>query len=246
MRPQAALTALQGQIRQRGYDAYLVPRGDMFFGEEVRPCDDRLKLISGFDGSAGLALVRETGKSTLLVDGRYTLQARAQVDPDQWRVIEGRLTDLEIKHWSVAYDPWLFTGDQFAGLWGKVELEPEPENLVDVIWQDRPEAASAPTTPLLFNLSGQESSAKRGEMTAACEGRALLITQPDALAWLMNWRGSDLRLSPLALAFGVLEASGKVHTYGPNAREDLLARLGKGKVQYDPCLLYTSPSPRDA
>lgn len=229
---------LQAILGERQIDAYLVPRADVFFGEEVRACDERLAAVSGFGGSAGLAVVRAKGRSDLLVDGRYATQAKATIEGPDWRIIEGGLSDVvaSLEGCCIGYDPWLFTPGQLKVL-EELDLRAEPENLVDLAWADRPSMASSDPTPLPLDLAGEESSDKRTRMAAACEGRSLLITQPDALAWLMNWRGDDLRHTPVHLAFSLLSPDGGVQVFAPEALADLLLALDKaGAVQFDPAV----------
>ena len=239
------LADLKTLMHAKGFDAYLVPRADLFGGEEVRPCDERLRAISGFDGSAGCAVVRVDGKSDLLVDSRYIVQARAQVDHAQWQVHEGGLSLIAstLENCRIAYDPWLFTPVQLEPL-SSLNLHGDLVNLVDQVWPDRPPHLPHQPYELPLDLVGVSSAEKRTAIAAACDGRSLLITQSDALAWLMNWRGQDLKMTPVALAFGVLSPDGQVKTFAPEDREALLAYLKGRQVQYDltttSCALVTA------
>ena len=237
------LKHLQTLLLQKGYDAYLVPRADVFFGEEVRPGDERLAAISGFKGSAGLAVVRARGQSTLLLDGRYSAQAKADLEGEAWTVVQGTLETAvpDLTGLRLAYDPWLFTPDQLRPL---AHLEPapvaEPDNLIDQIWQDRPAVPQSAPYDLPPHLTGETSQAKRQRIANACQGRSLLITQPDSLAWLMNWRGHDLPTTPTHLAFAILNPDGEVQVFAPEDRAGLLgaldtiSALGADSIQYDP------------
>ena len=211
------LARLQALMVQRGVETYLVPRADCFFGEEVRACDERLAYISGFDGSAGAALVSASGKSRLFVDGRYTLQAATQIDLDAWDIIEGSPEGFAV------CDPWLVNA--------KADYAPIAENLVDLIWETRPAVQGGQPYDLPLDLTGKLSADKRREVLPP--DADLLITQPDALAWLMNWRGTDLVNSPVHLAFALLRQSGAVEVFCPEDRAGLLAAL-TGKTQFDP------------
>ena len=81
----ARLAALRAAMAEAGVDAFLVPRADAHQGENVAPRDERLAWLTGFTGSAGLALVT-AGRAAVFVDGRYRLQVRGQVDPDRFEV----------------------------------------------------------------------------------------------------------------------------------------------------------------
>src|SRR6195952_1865368 len=79
--------ALRPETAPAGLDAFLVPRADAHRNESVPPSEARLAYIAAFTGSAGVAIVG-TRRASLLVDGRYTLQAPAQTDPRIFKVIE--------------------------------------------------------------------------------------------------------------------------------------------------------------
>src|SRR5262249_1924804 len=74
------LADLRGELAHRGLDGFVIPRADRQQNEYVPPSEERLAWLTGFTGSAGVAVVLREG-AALFVDGRYTLQAREQVDP---------------------------------------------------------------------------------------------------------------------------------------------------------------------
>ena len=83
--PVSRLAALRAELRQRGLDGFIVPRADEHQGEYVPPAPQRLAWLTGFTGSAGLAIVL-ADRAAMFVDGRYTLQVRAQVDTDAFEI----------------------------------------------------------------------------------------------------------------------------------------------------------------
>src|SRR5262245_52215629 len=104
---------LRGLMATDGLDAVLVPRADEHGGEYVAPCAERLAWLTGFTGSAGLAVIART-EAALFVDGRYTVQARGQIDRRMFEILEipgARLSEwLERKLEAgavVGFDPWL-------------------------------------------------------------------------------------------------------------------------------------------
>jgi len=139
----------RAELARRGFAGFVVPRADRHQNEYVAASDERLLWLTGFSGSAGLAIVLQN-KAALFVDGRYTVQARTQVDttlftiihigettPSQW--IEKNLNRGE----RLGYDPWLLTQsavELYASACSKVEAElaPSQSNPVDAIWIDRP------------------------------------------------------------------------------------------------------------
>jgi len=115
----------------------------------VPPCAERLAFISGFSGSAGLAIVL-ADRAALFVDGRYQLQAAEEVDsalftiehlierpPPAW--IEANLREGQ----KLGYSPWLHTVDGAERLAkactaAGASLVPVADNPIDAIWTDRP------------------------------------------------------------------------------------------------------------
>ena len=79
------LQALRRELLRAGVDGFLVPRSDEYLGEYVPPSGERLAWISGFTGSAGLAIVTAS-QAVLFTDGRYTTQAAAQLDAASWQI----------------------------------------------------------------------------------------------------------------------------------------------------------------
>lgn len=140
---QLRVYAQQKRASARGFDS----RTDLYQGEYVAPCDERLAWLTGFPGSAGYALILED-KAALFVDGRYTLQAAQQVPPS---VEVHHYADSPASAWlaqnlkpgsKILYDPWLHTPNDVDG-WKKtckhlqLTFEEAPENPIDVLWQDR-------------------------------------------------------------------------------------------------------------
>src|SRR4029450_7600164 len=74
------VTALRAELKRRGLTGFIAPRADRHQNENVPACDERLAWLTGFTGSAGSAIVLAES-AILFVDGRYTLQARNQIDP---------------------------------------------------------------------------------------------------------------------------------------------------------------------
>ncbi|MCE2516858.1 MAG: aminopeptidase P family protein [Alphaproteobacteria bacterium] len=218
----ARLQSLREELARCGADAVLIPRGDCFQGEEVPASEDRLAFISGFTGSAGVAVVTKD-KAALFSDGRYTIQMAAETTSD-WSC--HTMPEASVTAWlkdnltagAVAIDPWLMTLSSYrqfqkaftdSGL-SVMKLD---HNLVDVIWPDRPLPPSQPAWDYPQQYQGQSRQEK---ITAAITqlkdsgARQMLITGPDQLNWLLNIRGNDIPHSPLFLAFGLLRDDGTV------------------------------------
>lgn len=218
-------------MAEAGVDAFLVPRADAFQGEYVAPADERLAWLTGFTGSAGLCAVTATD-AALFADGRYTLQAKAQVDGAAFTIVPWPRTkpgDWLAKQLTtgatVAFDPWLHTVKDLetlraAGADKNLDVRPIA-NLVDAVWADRPDPPSSPFRIHPDALAGESHAAKRARLGKALEdaGHATtVLSLPDNIAWLLNIRGSDIRCNPVPHAFALLHSSGAVDLFADPAK----------------------------
>jgi Xaa-Pro aminopeptidase len=217
-------TRLRGLLVRSGLDAVLVPRADEHQGEYVAPAAERLKWLTGFSGSAGLAVVARSA-AALFVDGRYITQAPTQVDTRIFEVVQipdAKLADWLGKHLRagavVGFDPWLHTAAAVEDLAKSLELKgiklkPLPRNLIDRVWgRERPAPPRGPVILHPTRYAGKPAEQKIAELQAALrkEGEdAVVLTLPDSIAWLFNVRGLDVAHNPVALAFAIVPANGK-------------------------------------
>ena len=81
----ARLSAFREELARRKLTGFVIPRADQQQNEYVAPSEERLAWLTGFTGSAGLAIVL-TQTAAVFVDGRYTLQAAKQVDRKAWNI----------------------------------------------------------------------------------------------------------------------------------------------------------------
>jgi Xaa-Pro aminopeptidase len=228
------LPRLRRRLEALGLDAFLVPHEDEYQNEYLPDAHERLAWVSGFSGSAGAAWIGRE-RAVLFVDGRYTLQGRAQTDPALFEVAD--LLNPGIAGWLAAnaragerigYDPRLHTPDGLAALESACRgagatLVPVEDNPVDAAWDDRPPAPAAPLVPHPVEFAGESHAAKRARLAEQLRaGRldAFLITQPASIAWLLNVRGGDVRHSPLGLATALLGADGRVDLFVEPAKAD--------------------------
>jgi len=214
------LARLRTEMARVGLDGFLVPRADEFQGEYVPPSAERLHWLTGFSGSAGIA-VALADRAAVLSDGRYTLQIRAEVDPAAFAPVDGVATPVH--DWlaenapeggRVGFDPWLHTRAQtrrlIEGL-GKrrAELVAVEENLVDRVWSDRPAPPTGPISVQPLAFAGEPVETKIARIAADLGADAVLLTQPDSIAWLFNIRGRDVAHNPIPLAFALVPARGR-------------------------------------
>lgn len=243
--PHTRLAALRARFDAIGVDGLLVPRADAFLGEYVPASAERLAWLTGFTGSAGLALVLKD-RAFLFIDGRYTTQARQEVDAGLWEfrhLIDqppASVLKAEAPAARIGYDPWLHPESALDRLaQSGVTLVPLAANPLDAIWADRPAPPAAPAIPHPIAFAGEEAAAKRAQaaasLRAAGQGAAVLA-DAHSVAWLLNIRGSDLAHTPLALAVAILDATGAVDLFLDPARADapLRAHLGNAVALHPP------------
>ncbi len=223
----ARLATLRVVLEEHGLDAYIVPKTDELQLEYVPPSSDRLAWLTGFSGSAGMAVVA-TERACLFVDGRYTEQAQEQTDSPQWE--HRHLTKEPAGAWleevlsgsgTVGYSPqvhspaslrWLRTLEETTG----ITLKPVDTHLVDGVWSDRPAAPKGAITVFSEELAGASSADKRARMAEALREAGLdfaVLSDPASHCWLLNIRGADLEHTPFALGFVLLASDGSVRTF---------------------------------
>jgi Xaa-Pro aminopeptidase len=219
----ARLGALRAELAKRGLAGFVVPRADEYQGEYVPQRGQRLAWLTGFTGSAGAAVVL-TKQAAIFVDGRYTLQAAAQVDTglfEQHHLLEDPakwLGGAVAKGDVIGYDPWLHTPNEVERLRANVErggasLRAVDDNPLDRVWPNQPPPPLAPVRPQPDDFAGETAAAKRARLAKALadEGvAASVLTMPESIAWLLNIRGGDVPHTPLPLSFAILRADAGV------------------------------------
>ncbi|MXN43900.1 M24 family metallopeptidase [Shinella kummerowiae] len=215
--------ALRAAFDALGIDGFLVPRADEYQGEYVPASAERLSWLTGFTGSAGVALVMRN-QAIVFVDGRYVTQLAEQVDgsvftggdlvgepPHLW------LQNHAPKGFRLGIDPWLHTGADvrrlekaLTGTGGALVLL--PHNPLDRIWTDRPAEPLGRVTIQAIDHAGElakDKLVRMAEATAAAGADVLAVTDPSSIAWIFNIRGSDVPHTPHPLARAIIPASGR-------------------------------------
>lgn len=235
----ARIAALRAELARLGVSGLLLPRADIFQGEYLPASENRLGWLTGFTGSAGFAIILKT-RAALFVDGRYTVQARNEVDrkvvrpvalaetgPDEWLKAQAR------PRTRIGYDPALFTARglrrfEAVAKAGGFVLVPLAEDPFAAIWADRPAAPATPVVdhPLVF--AGESSEDKLARLQAKLVERnatALVISECPSVNWLFNIRAGDVPHLPILRAFAFIPASGKPSLFVDPARlEPALAK----------------------
>ena len=218
------VSALRKELQRRGLDGFIIPRADEHQNEYVPACAERLLWLTGFSGSAGLAIAL-MDRAAIFVDGRYTLQAPEQVDAKIFT--PQHLIDAPAAAWiaenlphggRLGYDPWLHTPDAVERLGAACkkaggELVAVDSNPIDSVWTDRPPAPLGQVTLHKPSLSGESARAKLKRVRATLQTDGLAVSDAHDVAWLFNIRGADVAHTPLPLAFALAPREGRPTLY---------------------------------
>jgi len=210
-------------LAERGLTGFLIPHADEHQSEYLPPSAERLHWLTGFSGSAGMAIVLRE-QAAIFIDGRYTLQVRQEVNAAAFQ--PEHVTENPPAKWLAAhaggddrigYDPWLTTVAEvrrFAEACRNIgaTLVPVEDNPIDRIWRDRPSAPLGQVSLQPVEFAGESAAGKIARLQAAiAEKKAdtASLVLADSIAWTFNIRGSDIAHNPVPLAFALLPAAGR-------------------------------------
>ncbi len=249
------VAGLRSLMRKDRIDAFLIPRGDEHRGEYVAAASERLKWLTAFSGSAGLAAVG-LRSAALFVDGRYTVQAPQQTDttvfevlqtpaakPSDWLIASLKAGDV------VGFDAWLHSVDEVNQL--SDLLKPRGiklkaltrKNPIDELWDDaRPASPANPVSVHPLTRAGKSAADKIAqiqEVLVEANHEAVILTMPDSICWLFNIRGADIPHTPVVLAFAIVPKQGKAELFVTSQRlsDTVLAHLDPVANLVDPAQL---------
>jgi len=221
----ARVALLRAELKRRKLTAFFVPRADEFQGEYVPAYAERLRWLTNFRGSAGVAIVT-LKKAAIFVDGRYVVQVRQQVDEKIFAPFH--LVEMPPTAWiarnlkkgdRLGFDPWLVTAEQArrfseACAEAGAAFVPVDTNPIDAVWQDQPARPMPPLATHPTQFAGKSAAEKVAEIRKALGAHdAVVLTQPDSVAWLLNLRGFDAPHTPVVSAYAILPAKGKVELF---------------------------------
>jgi Xaa-Pro aminopeptidase len=219
----ARLAAFREELLRRNLTGFVIPRADQQQNEYVAPSEERLAWLTGFTGSAGMAIVLNR-QVAVFVDGRYTLQAGKQVDGKVWNVEP--LVDPPPESWlanhlnrgdRLGFDPWLHTSaavERLAAACTKAgaELIAADSNPLDAVWTERPAPPLGPVSihgAQYAGESGAEKLARIRTEIARLDADALVLSDSHAVAWTFNIRGADVSHTPLPLSYALVPKDGR-------------------------------------
>jgi Xaa-Pro aminopeptidase len=246
---EARLAALREQLKRDRLDGFVVPLTDEHMSEYVGAYAQRLAWLTGFQGSAGTAVVLPE-EAAIFIDGRYTLQVREQVDPKHWAYVS--VPETSVSDWlgdhaaggaRIGYDPWLHTRAWVEAATRALaekgaELVAVDTNPVDAVWPDRPEPSRARLVVQPDEFTGKNSSEKRAEIAdwlTAKKMDAVVLSALDSIAWTFNVRGKDVERTPVGLAYALINADGTADLFVQPEKigEDVAQHLGNAVRLHD-------------
>lgn len=214
------INKLRNLIKLNNIDGYIVPKNDEFFSEYAFP--NRLKTISNFSGSAGLAIILKD-KNFLFVDGRYTLQSKIE-SGNNFKIIEiPKLLPHDLlrkykKELFLGFDPKLFTNNSLKRSFkDSCNLFPINQNLIDLIdtkkiYDHRKE----PFYILDDKVVGESVNSKINKLILNLKKNKIdniFISAPENVAWLLNLRGKDNPYSPIPNCQIILTKNKKIYFF---------------------------------
>lgn len=199
-------------------DGFLVPLADAFQNEYIQDRDRFVEWLSNFQGSAGMLLVTKD-QAVLFTDGRYTIQARTQTDPQIFNVED--FTVPAISAWIgknmptrsvLGFDPWLHSVRQIESFNThlkslKVTLKPITPNPLEALWTERPTAPVVHAYAHPAEYAGQSSADKRVAIAKSLKSErleAVFLNAADSICWLLNVRGGDIPNTPAVCSYAFL------------------------------------------
>ncbi|GAA5975397.1 hypothetical protein JCM5350_006468 [Sporobolomyces pararoseus] len=219
------LAALRSKLRDNKLDAYVIPTADAHSSEYVGECDKRRAWISGFNGSAGVAIVT-LDAAHIFTDSRYWVQAAKQLD-DNWTL--EKVGSDKVKNWDawlldlhnesrIGLDPSLL--DYGTGKTLRTKLEQNSlslifpsSNLVDSIWTSRPARSASRIELHPLKFTGKPASEKLDDLRTYLSKThsnetdcSYLLTTLSPIAWLLNLRARDVDFNPVFFSFVLVDS----------------------------------------
>jgi len=209
------LSSLRSILKKDHLDGFIINRGDEFLNEYVAPYAERLAWLTGFTGSAGIAVVL-TDNAAVFSDGRYILQMQQQLDQELWEYhhishkspLAWILDHNHLQKLKLGYDPRLMSQKNLESLQNnKIRLVPITDNPIDTIWLDQPGYPNQPIEPHPLEFSGLSHHNKIEKLQKELlfnNEDAFIFCDPASICWLLNIRGSDVPYSPIPLVYAIL------------------------------------------
>ena len=205
------IDSLKRKFKKYDIDGYVVPKNDDYFTEYSKI--NRLKVISNFSGSAGLAVILKN-KNYLFTDGRYTIQSKIESGKYFQIISSEKIINCKLfKNLKLGLDPKLFTYDQIKKYFlkhNKIKLI--SKNLIDEI-KPKKSPKSIPFFSLKKEIVGENKESKINKIVNYLKKKKadnLFVTAPENVAWILNIRGGDGPNSPIPNCRLIINKSKKI------------------------------------
>lgn len=206
------IQTLQNYLKEHGYDAFLVPKSDLFLEEFIEVCDERLAAISGFTGSAGLGIITQT-QTFLFVDGRYTLSAKKEASsftifPYEKEYLHRVFNNLSV----IAFDPRLHPTQEIQAFQKQTSAHfyALSENPVDFLWKERPIAHEALIVDHGECYAGICVDTKLHNLLHNMTTDYVFLHDCASVSWLFNIRSNRLSYTPIVPAFALISKEERI------------------------------------
>lgn len=216
------LSKLKSFLKEQKLDFFLQTNSDEFFSEYLQPSEKRIEFAANFSGSNATVIFSQN-KHYFFTDGRYILQAKQQLNLDEFEVLD--MAEISVIAWinknvkssqTLALDAKNTTID-FVNLL-KCNKKILHENPINKFWDNCPKPSSSKVFELSEKITGQNSLEKRQLISQNLNDEALFITRADELCWLLNIRASDIEFNPFCLAYAILYQDSSVDLFIEKSR----------------------------
>lgn len=260
------ITALRAIMKREGIDYYYIPTADFHESEYVVEYFKARKFITGFTGSAGVAVIGQE-EAWLWTDGRYFIQAAAQIEGSGFGLMkmgqEGVPTVMQYlgeklqEGQCIGFDARVVnTNDakEFAKIAAKKHGSLKTDkDLLDEVWTDRPALVHQPADVLKDEFNGEATASKLArvrEQMEKEEAQYHIISTLDDIAWILNVRGNDIPHVPVVLSFLVIGKEDAMWFVEENALSDavkeMAAECGITIRQYEDVYAYAATIPENS
>lgn len=260
------ITALRAIMKREGIDYYYIPTADFHESEYVVEYFKARKFITGFTGSAGVAVIGQE-EAWLWTDGRYFIQAASQIEGSGFGLMkmgqEGVPTVMQYlgeklqEGQCIGFDARVVnTNDakEFAKIAAKKHGSLKTDNdLLDEVWTDRPALVHQPADVLKDEFNGEATASKLArvrEQMEKEEAQYHIISTLDDIAWILNVRGNDIPHVPVVLSFLVIGKEDAMWFVEENALSDavkeMAAECGITIRPYEDVYAYAATIPENS
>ena len=245
------IAKLRALMAEKGIDAYVVPTADFHQSEYVGEHFKARKYITGFSGSYGTAVITQTDGG-LWTDGRYFFQAENELKGSGIRLMKmfvgdtpsvtEYLADALPEGGTVGFDGRVLSmgeGQEYEEALSVKNIQIHySEDLIDIIWEDRPSLSTKPAFFLEEKYSGESTASKLTRVRKAMEDAGAdthIIASLDDVCWLLNIRGDDIDFFPLLLSYAIVkETCVELHVDDSKLNDRIHEELKKNNVNIHP------------